>query len=498
MPTLKKDALFDLITSLTKAEKRNFRIYAKKIQSGGEVLFLKLFDYLEKQEQYDVNELLKNLKNIKKSQIPNLKRNLYQHILTSLRLLYSQKQIGLQIREFINDAEILYNKGLYLQALKILGRAKKIAQKNHQSILHVAIVAFEGKIESRHITRSSTQRMSDLMLESKLGNQVIANVSKLANLKLYLQRVFIIEGHLKTVEVKTANQLYFNSLTKDFKIDKATFFEKVFYYQSCYWYHFLLQEFQFCHDYANRWVQLYEAEANMITTDVDMYLRAKHHLLNTTFFIKEEEKLKEEVKHFRVFVDTHTDQFSLNALVQSYLFLYQAQFNLYFLGNQFEQGLTIIPKVLVFINKYEYQLDNYKIMILYYKIASCYLGAGQPEQTIDFVNLIINQSGNALREDILRFSRLLGILAHYELKNMPSLEYLLNATERQLRQSNQPDKLSQITIIFFKKIMYAIPRTKPQLFKDFHQAVTNLAQQIEEGRAFIFLDMLGWVDRQID
>ena len=498
MPTIKKDALFDLITSLTKAEKRNFRIYAKKIQSSGEVLFLKLFDYLEKQAVYDVNELLSNLKGIKKSQIANLKRNLYQHILTSLRLLYSQKHIGLQIREFLDDAEILYNKGLYLQSLKILSRAKKIAQKNHQSILHVAIVAFESKIESRHITRSSTQRMSELMQESKLRNQIIANIASLANLKLYLQRVFINDGHLKTVEAKTANKLYFTSLTEAFQLTKATFFEKAFFYQSCYWYHFLLQEFNFCYDYALRWVQLYEAEANMITTDIDMYLRAKHHLLNTSFFIKDKEGLNQEVQHFTVFVDTHADQFSLNAFVQAYLFLYQAQFNLHFLSRQFENGLVLIPKVLAFIKTYEYQLDNYKIMILYYKVASCYLGAGQPEKTIDYVNQVINQSGSALREDILRFSRLLGMLAHYELNNIPSLEYLLNATERQLKQSTQPDQLSQITLTFFKKIIYAIPRTQAQLFEDFYQAVFELSQRVEEGRAFIFLDMLGWVEKQMD
>lgn len=497
MPTTKKDALFDLIISLSKAEKRSFRIYAKKIQSSREVLFLTLFDYLEKQEHYDVSNILENLQAIKNNQIANLKRNLYHHILTSLRLLYSQKHIALQVREFLDYAEILYNKGLYLQALKILGRAKKITKKNHQSMLHVEIVAFERKIQSRHITRSSTSRMSELIQESKIANQVVANVSQLSNLKLYLQRVFIDHGNLKTLAPQTSARQFFLSTTADFQIEQATFFEKIFYYQSCYWYHFLVQVYPQCHQYAQKWVELYEQESNMVVADIDMYLRAKHHLLNTTFFIKDALKLSKLVQQYQVFINTNVDQFSLNTYVQAHLFLYQAQFNQYFLNNQFEEGLSITPKTLSFIDQYEYQLDNYKIMILYYKIASCYFGATQYAKTIDFVNLIINQSKCALREDILRYARLLGVLAHYELNNLVALEYLLNATERQLSNLAQPDQLSQLIVSFFKKLTSAIPRTRKQLFKDFHVAVGNLSERVEEGRAFIFLDIRRWVCRKM-
>ena len=102
MSTVKKDLLFDLITSLTKSEKRNFRIYAKKIQQGGNVLFLQLFDYLEKKERFDSTVLLNDLQTITEAQIPNLKRNLYQHILASLRLLYSEQQASLKIRQFLD------------------------------------------------------------------------------------------------------------------------------------------------------------------------------------------------------------------------------------------------------------------------------------------------------------------------------------------------------------------------------------------------------------
>ena len=41
------DQLFKLVKSLTKAEKRNFKIYATRQQSGEDILFVQLFDQID-------------------------------------------------------------------------------------------------------------------------------------------------------------------------------------------------------------------------------------------------------------------------------------------------------------------------------------------------------------------------------------------------------------------------------------------------------------------
>lgn len=493
MPTLKKDLLFDLIKSLTKAEKRNFRLYAKKIQQNAEVLFLQLFDYLEKRDSFDVNTLLKDLPNLKKNQIANLKRNLYNHILISLRLLYSKKQIALEIREFIDYADILYNKGLYLQSLKILARAKKLAIKTHQNILHLEIVAFESLIESRHITRSSTERMSDLMRESVQTNKIISRVSQLSNLKLYLQRVFINHGHLKTTDLLEKIKIRFAERIGSERDEHHSFFERMYYYQSYYWYHYLQQNFEACYEYTLKWADLYTQNPTMVEKDVDMYLRTIHHVLNTTFFIKNAVDLQSQVTDFEIFIKENLDNFSLNAHVQAHLFLYQSKFNQFFLQQDYQKGLTIVPEVLAFIDAYEYQLDNYKSMILYYKIACCYFGSGQPDQAVDYLNKIINYSGKALREDILLYARILLLLAHYELDNDVALEYLTNSIERQIGHISQPDELSVAVVALFKKLYGALPRTQRQLLQDFQLTIDELAENPTEKRAFIFIDLEAWV-----
>ena len=67
-----------------------------------------------------------------KPQLANLKTHLYKQILASLRLLKSTDSIDLQLNEQFDYAHILYKKGLFLQSLRILDRAKEIAKANQK------------------------------------------------------------------------------------------------------------------------------------------------------------------------------------------------------------------------------------------------------------------------------------------------------------------------------------------------------------------------------
>ena len=124
------DILFQLIRSLEKAEKRHFKLYIKRSSSNENLKIVQLFDAIDKLGDYDEKILLKRLPSIQKAQLSNLKSHLYKQILASLRLLKSADSIDLQLNEQFDYAHILYKKGLFLQSLRILDRAKEIAKTN--------------------------------------------------------------------------------------------------------------------------------------------------------------------------------------------------------------------------------------------------------------------------------------------------------------------------------------------------------------------------------
>lgn len=81
MPNRSADILFQLIRSLEKSEKRNFKLYIQRNSGNKDLKIIELFDAIDKLEEYDENLLLKKLSSIKKPQLSNIKAHLYKQLL---------------------------------------------------------------------------------------------------------------------------------------------------------------------------------------------------------------------------------------------------------------------------------------------------------------------------------------------------------------------------------------------------------------------------------
>ena len=153
MTNSQKDTLFVLIKSLSKSEKRQFKLYVGRLGVNSDAKFLALFNLLDKIDDYDENLILKS-GIVKKQQLSNLKAHLYKQILISLRLNPVHQNVRTQLREQLDFATILYHKGLYRQSLKILDKAKSLAVENEEKNIAYEIVELEKVIETQYITRS--------------------------------------------------------------------------------------------------------------------------------------------------------------------------------------------------------------------------------------------------------------------------------------------------------------------------------------------------------
>ena len=130
----RKDDLFQLIRSMSKSEKRYFKMESKK--AGNKTSnHIKLFDTINNLEDYDEEVLKKKLK--KEKFVEHLsaeKRYLYQAVLKSIRNFNSDKSIFTQLKNMVMDANQLLGRGLYTQAEKMLDKAHKMAEKMDDSV----------------------------------------------------------------------------------------------------------------------------------------------------------------------------------------------------------------------------------------------------------------------------------------------------------------------------------------------------------------------------
>ena len=93
MTSEQKDNLFVLGKSLTKSEKRQFRLYVGRMGSNEDSKFLNLFQSLDKMNRYDEKVILKK-GIVTKQQLSNLKAHLYKQIMISPFGSWCQKGCG--------------------------------------------------------------------------------------------------------------------------------------------------------------------------------------------------------------------------------------------------------------------------------------------------------------------------------------------------------------------------------------------------------------------
>jgi hypothetical protein len=496
MPNRSADTLFQLIKSLEKSEKRNFKLFVKRNSSGGDLKFLKVFDALDGMKDYDEVALLKKNKEIKKQQLSNIKAHLYKQILSSLRLISDENNIDIQLHEQMAHARILYNKGLYLQSLKVLDKMKEAARAHHQLTYLQQVLFFEKKIEALFITRSMRNRADQLTQESEEVNEKVSVVNKLSNLSLQLYSWYIQHGHARNQKDFDELKEYFEKhLPKHF--NKESFYEKLYLYQCYTWYAFIRQDFLQYYRYTQKWVDLFDEYPHMLAAETAMYTKGMHNLMGAHFDLMNHEKLKETIKKFEGFTRHPLVMNNENNRILAYVYLYTAKINLCFLQGNFTKGLKLVPFLEKMLKEYGPFLDKHRVLVFYYKIACMYFGSGDNEKAIDYLNRIINEKAD-LRTDLQCYARLLHLIAHYELGNFDLLEYLIKSVYRYMAKMENLSKVEEEVFAFLRRSFHVGAHALKPEFEKLLEKLKKYERNPLETRAFSYLDIISWLESKIN
>jgi hypothetical protein len=493
MPNLSTDALFILVKSLEKGEKRNFKLYAARNSASADLKIVQLFDALDKMKDYDEEELIRKNESIQKQQLSNLKAHLYDQILSSLRILKQSENIDLQIHEQLDHAKILYNKGLYLQSLRLLDKIKTLTKQNNQVTFLLQVLFLEKKIESLHITRSMQNRAKQLSDEIDEANERLELIAKTSNLSLQLYSWYIQHGHARNEEDrKTLDALIQDPIIERVKTVKG-FYEKLYRYQCYCWYGFITQDFLMHYRYAQKWVDLFEKEQNMQMIESAQYIKGLHNLISAHFDLKNINKFKETICILERFSESPIVLNNKNNLIQSFVYLYIAKINQHFLEGTFSNGLAMIPTMEDKLKEIEMYIDSHRVLVFYYKMACLFFGAGDSEKTIDYLNRIINWKVN-LRDDLQCYARLLHLIAHYELGNNEVVVYLSKSVYRFMSKMKN---LGAVEEVLFNFLRTSIQSGSQASFEDLLIKLEPLEKNKLESRAFMYLDIISWLESKI-
>lgn len=496
MSTRFSDILFQLVHSLEKSEKRHFKLYIKRSSAKEDLKIIQLFDALDKMKEYDELILLKKIPGITKTQLANLKNHLYKQLLASLRLLKTSDNIDLQLSELLDNARILYNKGLKIQSLRIIEKAKELARENQKFNTLVQLLSLEKKIETLHITRSSAEKTLHIAEEAFEISGHIDRVTRLSNLALLLYRWFVLHGHARHKEDEKELVVFFkNYLPSDIKAVNG-FYEKLYLYQSYCWYAFIKQDFLMYYRYSQKWIDLFQEHPSMIEVETGHYVKGMHNLLNALFDLRNFEKFELVLKQFEQYQKTPVANRHDNFRTHTSIYINSAKINQHLMKGTFTEGLKLVSVIEKNLEEYALFVDRHRILVFNYKIAMLYFGAGKYEKAIDYLQKIINGPLD-LRIDLQCYARLLHMMSHYELGNYDIMESLIKSVYRFMAKMKNLTVVEEEMFAFLRSSFnVSAEKIKPEL-KKFLQKIKHLEKNPFETRSFAYLDTISWVESKV-
>lgn len=498
MPKQSTDYLLSLIKRMSPAEKRHFKILVNRNSPKEEPLFLQLFDFIDRKKEYVEEELLEYLPGIKKTQLANVKANLYKQILSSLRWQMRNNVTDINLREQLDYARVLYLKGLYNASLTILERTRRQAKEKEQYSLLLNILEFEKHIESLYITGSMHPKAQALTSETQKTVKVVKTENQLSDLSISLYGLYLQDGYVKNQRDQDYITEYFKNRLPDVDESSLGFYGRMHLYQSYVWYYNMVQNFSYYYRYAQKWLELFLEDERWIQEETSLCIKGYHNVLNGLFMCGKPEKFKEKLSEFKNLEERHNLNFYENQLSSYKLFETTHDINLVYLNGNYEESGELADQISETILYNTYSWDNYRIMMFDYKVACIYFGANQLDKCIFHLNRIINDVRPKFRGDIQCFARILSIIAHFDLGNEELVSYQVRSTYRFISKMEHVQKVHKEIFSFLRRTSSMSEDIMTSEFKKLKRRLELLKKDPYERRPFLYLDIISWLDSKIE
>lgn len=495
-----KDRLFTLVKSLSKSEKRNFKLYVNRFHKQGSTKSLQLFDTMDKLDAYDEATILGKNVGINKKNLPNLKRHLYKQVLTSLRLIYINKEIDIEIREQLDFARILYGKGMYMQSLKILERIKKIAVDHHQDILHLEILDFQKMIEARHITRNrQAGKIEDLLSDAVRRSWVTYAASRFSSMNIQIHGWYIEHGHASSPEEQEAVRSFYQLQTpEELDPDRMTFHEKINLHQANMWLYYILLDLKKSQNFALNWINLFDSDQILKDKDPDLYIRGYYYLLTLFFMQREPIGMGHYFQKLDQFITSQQELFNENSRMIAFVYRQLSAINYDLLMKDYPAVLKKETETTRQIERFQELLDPHRAILFYYKFAYAQFALQNYAQCLLRLNKILSYSDSFLRSDVRNAVRLLQIICHIELENFDVANHLITSCKRSFAQRPDVSPLQEMLLTFLDRLS-KMPKDKHRKqYLDFWQDARQHLTTPQDFRNVLFLNLKVYFSCKLD
>lgn len=492
----KREGVFDLVKLMSKAEKRNFKLYSTRLGSNEGAKFLLLFDCFDALEQYDEAKVLALCPTISKQQLPNLKAHLYRQILTSLRMLGVQHSPTLEIREQIDYVRILFDKGLYGEAQKILDKVEKRAVEYELLPTILDIVELRRQLKVLSYSSEMTSAADTTARAASAISEKLSNIAALSRLAVQCYALHQHIGFARSQKDLDRMENYFKPRIEAYEGVELDFTERFYLYQAKAWYYYIGHKTGLSYRYALKWVAHFASKPEMKEIMYDGYMRGYSHVLDGMFLMHKYSafvRILEEFEKESRTIGTLND----NAAMISQGILFTGQLNKCLMAGTYKDGLWIAKNIDSYLKRYGDRLTLHEKMPLYFKVASLYFGDGNYTKCIEYLSYIISVKDHSIRRDLQCYARMLNLMALYDAGLDFNIDYQIRSVYTFIVKMKDMTEMKAELLSFFKSFGNINAIDLKRELKVLHERLKPYETHPYERRTFYYIDLLSWLESKI-
>ena len=484
------DDLFRLIKSLTKSEKRSFRLNAF---SGSEKKKYRLiFDAIDAQESYDEEALKYKFRNEKWSSRFNASKHyVYKVLLRNLSAYNRKYEPSYQLDDLILQIKALQRKGFFSKCDSFIKRGKEMARESED---YVKLLEFLRLESTNHVDGVVIDDPSKIKQRTEaldlLENQYAYD-------RLYLQSFRIFSknrnaGFDQQSELKhkdLVNSYLLSDIKKALTFESRRKFMRIHYFNAVgsrnmeeaeYWLFQLKKLFE----NLPRFIQFRAANYATVLLDMqDSFLEKgdfpqSEETLNTLKTLYEPERL---AKGGRL------------AYIIEYRVLHQ-EIKAQNAQGMFTESHEKLKQLSLNFEKHQQEVSNNMRLQHYYLIAMTNFGVGQYlncKTALEEIELDLN---SVYRQDLIKQSRTLLFLVYFEMGKFDLLEYNIRSVKRLMKRKRVFNELEEQLFKLVKHLMNSFSN------KEMVRAELEEIYRLLEGGRYVpnYREVLLWVESKLN
>lgn len=421
--------LHQLIQSMTAAEKRYFKIHFSSSKS----LVTKLFDFINTMSEYDEEVVKENFKDSKLSKnLKVYKIMLVDLLLKSLSSFRYKKNLNSNIRQSVDEVEILIEKKLYADAYKRLIKVKELCKKFEEWNFLVIVLDLEFQLKVFHgFNFPSSSKRQDILDTSTKISKKIKTINGLRQLNFQLSNI----ANQLLIKSPSQNQLqeFENTLLEQKKIVElevvAPDFKTKYYLNSAFshLYH-SAQEIDKEYDFKKNLLSLFDEHPQFKENNPEQYWAAYYNFINCCSRYEKENEMLLSIEELKKFTDSIPEFHRKKTLI------YLVEIHHRYIKNDFKFIEDNLEPLAMEHIKTLSNPQSRGITRTHILLALVALAVGN-QTKVQFYLRRLFESSKKMDESYSYYFEVINFISHYEAKDFDILRTLLSSRKRKMKRN---------------------------------------------------------------